>query len=133
MPLNFQVLRRYLLQSFQKKTHDMEIENKIIHQDNTPTHRASDTLMTTDFNVGFEKLEHSPNSPDLSPMDFAVFQKLKYHLKGKHSTEMRMAVRSFFITCDDSWYIMTYSRNGWTDTENALHVGVSTSRKCYYV
>lgn len=68
--------------------------------------RASDTWMTLDFNVGFEELEHNLYSPDLAPMDFAVFPKLKYQLKGREFRwieEMRMAVRSFFWISDESW------------------------------
>jgi len=38
----------------------------MLNQDNAPAHRAQETIMTIDA-LGFERLDHSPFSPDLAP------------------------------------------------------------------
>ena len=46
------------------------------------SHRATDTLLTINF-LGYERINHAPYSPDLAPMDFAVFPRLKDELRGR--------------------------------------------------
>jgi len=77
-----QVICRDLTKAFRRKRSGMEIEEIIYHHDNTPSHRAADTLETIDF-LGMERLEHAPYSPDLALMDFVLFLRLKRELCGK--------------------------------------------------
>ncbi|WAR23962.1 SETMR-like protein [Mya arenaria] len=51
-----------------------DMKSNILNQDNAPPHRAH--LITFDF-IGLERIVHRPYSPDLAPMDFAVFPRLK--------------------------------------------------------
>ena len=74
--LYFQVIRRDLVRAVRRKRPEIELETIILHQDNAPPHRAASTLMDIDF-LGFERLEHSPYSPYLEPMDFEIFSRLK--------------------------------------------------------
>ena len=103
--LIFQVIQRQLQNAIQKKRPDAEIENFIFHQDNTPAHRAKNTLLTIN-SIGFERIKHSPYSPDCPPMDFAVFPELKKDLRGKRFAdlqEQRMAVRKAVSRHDKIW------------------------------
>jgi len=77
----FHVLSRDLVRTIRRKRPDVEIESLVFHQDNAPAHRASETIITIDF-LGFERFDHSPYSPDLAPVDFAIFPKLKGDLRG---------------------------------------------------
>ncbi len=90
----------------------MDIEQMLFHQDNAPPHRSTDTTMTIDF-LGFHRLEHSPYSPDLAPMDFATFPRLKAGLRGRRFTdidELRLAVRSMVGTFEKRWYMDVYEK-----------------------
>jgi len=78
----FPVIRRDLTTALRRKRSGMEIEEIIYHHDNAPSHRTADTLETIDF-LGMERPEHAPYSPDLAPMDFALFPRLKSELRGK--------------------------------------------------
>ena len=68
-------MRRDLVHAIRKKRPGVYIESFIFHQDNAPAHRARETLLTIDF-LGFERLGHAPYSPDLAPIDYAIFPKL---------------------------------------------------------
>lgn len=106
------VIRRDLINAIRKKREHAEIENIIFHQDNAPPHRAHDTLMTIDF-LGFERIDHAPYSPDLAPMDFAVFPRLKSDLRGRHFTthqELQYTVRSTIAGYEQSWYKDIYTK-----------------------
>ena len=84
----------------------------LFHQNNAPPHKANETLMVIDYNVGFERIEHSPYSPDLAPMDFAVFPRMKGELRGKRFDnvyEIQTEVRSFLKKCTEDWYSEIYS------------------------
>ena len=52
------------------------LESLVFHQNNARAHGAQETIMTIDF-LGFERLDHSPYSPNLAPVDFAIFPKIK--------------------------------------------------------
>ena len=56
-------------------------------QDNAPAHRAASVcLFLTPKNV--KSLNHTPNSPDLSPPDYFLFPKLKMKLKEPHFADV---------------------------------------------
>ena len=57
------------MRALRRKRPKIELETIILHHHNAPPHRAVSTLMDIDF-LGFERLEHSPYSPDLAPFDF---------------------------------------------------------------
>ena len=71
----------------------MELDQVILHQDNAPPHCAQSTLLEIDL-LGFERLEHSPYSSDLEPIDFDIFSQLKKELRG-----VRHADRRELVTC----------------------------------
>ena len=66
--------------ALRKKRPECDIETLTLHKDNAPAHRSEDTLMTIDF-LGYERLRHAPYSPDLAPMDFAIFPRLNAELR----------------------------------------------------
>jgi len=58
-------------------------DNWMLHHDNTPCHTA---ISVIEFlaKKGIPVVPQPPYSPDLSPCDFFLFPKLKFHLKGRH-------------------------------------------------
>lgn len=59
-----------------KKTHFL------LHRDNARVHWAESAINNLDL-LGFDHVYHAQYSPDLSPMDFNVFQTVKAELRGK--------------------------------------------------
>ena len=58
-------------------------DNWMLHHDNAPCHTA---ISVTEFlaKKGIPVVPQPPYSPDLSPCDFILFPKLKFHLKGRN-------------------------------------------------
>ena len=52
----------------------------MLHHDNAPCHMAISVIEFLDKNL----VPQPPYSPDLSPCDFFLFPKLKFHLEGRH-------------------------------------------------
>ncbi|XP_060555546.1 histone-lysine N-methyltransferase SETMAR-like [Ruditapes philippinarum] len=106
------VVRRDLTNAIRKKRAGCDIENLIFHQDNAPAHRADETLLTIDF-LGYERLRHPPYSPDLAPLDFCVFPRLKADLRGRRfdtEDEIKYAVRSAIRSYTPEWYADIYRK-----------------------
>ena len=57
--------------------------NWMLHHDNAPCHMAISVIENL-AKKGIPVVPQPPYSPDLSPCDFFLFQKLKFHLKGRH-------------------------------------------------
>jgi transposase len=55
----------------------------MLHQDNAPCHMAISVIEFLS-QKGIPVVPQPPYSPDLSPCDFFLFPKLKFHLKGCH-------------------------------------------------
>jgi len=55
----------------------------MLHHYNSPCHTA---ISVNEFlaKKGISMVPQPPYSPDLSPCDFFLFPKLKFHLKGRH-------------------------------------------------
>ena len=51
--------------------------------DNAPAHRALSTQRKLAY-LGFQCLDHPPNSPDLASSDYNLFPGLKKQLEGSH-------------------------------------------------
>jgi len=51
--------------------------------DNAPAHQALATQKKLAY-LGFQCLDHPPYSPDLAPLDYHLFPRLKKQLKGRH-------------------------------------------------
>ena len=51
--------------------------------DNAPAHQAFATQKKLTY-LGFQCLDHPPDSPDLAPSDCQLFPGLKKQLKGRH-------------------------------------------------
>ncbi|CAC5366269.1 SETMAR [Mytilus coruscus] len=83
------VLRRDLVQALRKKRPYLaaNIEQVILHQDIAPAHTSLKTNLEIDL-LGFECLKHPPYSPDLAPMDFAVFPHIKSFLRGQRFDDL---------------------------------------------
>ena len=96
-PLNrtgyFHTMRRDLTNAFRKKLLDCNNEEMLFHQDNNPSYRASETLMTIDFHLYEQRRQHPAYRQDLAPMNFAVFLQLKGRMF-QSLEEHRMVVRS---------------------------------------
>jgi histone-lysine N-methyltransferase SETMAR len=105
-------VRRDLTNAFREKGAGCDIENLIFHQDNAPAHRADETLLTIDF-LGYERLRHPPYSPDLAPLDFCVFPRLKADLRGRRfdtEDKIKYAVRSAIRSYTPEWYVDIYRK-----------------------
>ena len=58
-------------------------DNWMLNHDNAPCHTAISVLEFL-AKKGVPVVPQPPYSPDLSPCDFFLFLKLKFHLKGRH-------------------------------------------------
>ena len=58
-------------------------DNWVLHHDNAPCHTAI-TVIEYLAKKGIPVVPQPLYSPDLSPCDFFLFLKLKFHLKGRH-------------------------------------------------
>ena len=58
-------------------------DNWMLHHDNAPCHTAISVIEVL-VKKGIPVVPQPPYSPDLSPCDFVLFPKLKFHLKGRH-------------------------------------------------
>ena len=77
-----------------------------MHQDNAPPH-VSEYTQTELAIIGVECLRHPPYSPDLAPMDFAIFPEIKSNLKGQRFysiKELKRATAEIIAKYDSSWY-----------------------------
>ena len=74
-----------MLRALRKKRPHMSenIENVLLHQDNVPCHSSKHTQAELDI-LGIDRIEHAPYSPDLAPMDFALFPTAKAELRRIH-------------------------------------------------
>ena len=74
---------KHLRDAMRRKKPELKAENNLIlHQDNTPPHKAKIVvhyLIKHSVNL----LEQAPYSPDMAPCDFLIFLKLKMPLRGK--------------------------------------------------
>ena len=60
----------------QKKRPGIPLDDFILHQDNAPPYRAQ--MTTHEIGIfGFKTIRHPPYTPDLAPMDFAIFPTVK--------------------------------------------------------
>jgi len=58
-------------------------DNWMLHHDNAPCHTAISVIECL-AKRGIPVVPQPPHSSDLSPCDFVLFPKLKFHLKGRH-------------------------------------------------
>ena len=58
-------------------------DNWLLNHNNAPCHTAI-TVIEFLAEKGIHVVPQPPYSPDLSPRDFVLFPKLKFHLKGRH-------------------------------------------------
>ena len=101
-----QVLRRDLVHTLQKKRPEIPLEDFILHQDNAPPHTAQTTTLEIGV-LGFKTISHPPYSPDLAPMDFAIFPTVKKQLKGmrfRSLQELRSATSRIVAQYGQQWY-----------------------------
>ena len=68
----FQVLRRDLVQALKKKKPELPVSHFLLHQDNAPPHVSEATKLELSL-LELGTVSHPPYSPDLAPMDFAIF------------------------------------------------------------
>lgn len=95
-----------------RKRPGIDLDQVILHQDNAPPHRAESTLLEIDL-LGFERLEHSPYSPDLAPMDFDIFPRLKKQLRGVRHADRRdleLHVQEVIRNFDTTLYGSVYDK-----------------------
>ena len=82
------------------------LENVIFHQDNALCYTSHNTLLELDL-IGFQRLQHAPYSPDLAPLDFAVFPYLKSQLRGRkfeNLQELQEETLKVFRGLNSSWF-----------------------------
>ena len=68
-----------------EKRHGKVTKGVLFLHDNAPADRALATQKKLAY-LGFQCLDHSPYSPDLSPSDYHLFPRLKKQLKSRHFT-----------------------------------------------
>ena len=66
------VLRRDLVRAVEKKRPGIPISHFLLHHDNAPAYSAASTRLELSL-LDLETVPHPAYSPDLAPMDFAVF------------------------------------------------------------
>jgi len=66
-----------------KKNLGKVIKGILFLHDNAPAHQALATQKKLTY-LGFQCLDHPPYSPDLAPLDYHLFPRLKKQLKGRH-------------------------------------------------
>ena len=59
------------------------MENLFFRQDNAPAHRAEDTQLVPQIQLGIEIVSHSPYSQDMPFYDFAWLTWFKRKLRGQ--------------------------------------------------
>lgn len=90
-------------------------KNIIYHQDNAPSHTAEQTKLELDL-LGFSRISHPPYSPDLAPMDFALFPYLKAKLRGQRFSgleELKQETLRILARLDQAWFQNVYQK--WID------------------
>ena len=122
LPYIFQVVRRDLIQTIRKKRPELsqQLENVIFHQDNAPAHTTATTQLEITL-LGFDKITHPPYSPDLAPMDFAVFPHVKAELRGTRFSdfcELKRATLNAVRRLDEQW------------SKNIFNKWIQRHRKC---
>jgi hypothetical protein len=80
--INFQVLRRDLVQPLRRKQPQLDLDDAILHHDNAHTHRAHDTELEVNL-LGLSLLPYPPYSPDLTLLDYRLLPDLKKELRGQ--------------------------------------------------
>lgn len=106
------VLRRDLVDALRKKRPGIPLEYFILHQDNAPPHTAEVTKLEIGV-LGFQTISHPPYSPDLAPMDFAVFPTIKKQLKGRRFQSLealRRATAKIVAQFNEQWYINVFDQ-----------------------
>lgn len=96
------------MNALRKKRPDMYLDTGtvIYHQDNAPSHTAHTSQLELDL-IGFDRLSHPPYSPDLAPLDFAYFPKLKEHLRGQrfeNFDELKLETQKFNRSLKSEWF-----------------------------
>ncbi len=102
----FQVLRRDLVQAIKKKRPGVPVSNFLLHQDNAPPHVSATTRLEISL-MEMECIRHPPYSPDLAPMDFAVFPEIKAQLRGRRFGslgELTVQTQRIISHFDEQWY-----------------------------
>ncbi|WAR08694.1 hypothetical protein MAR_018652 [Mya arenaria] len=91
-------------------SHYFEPKSKQASMDKAPSNTARNQQLDIDV-FEFQRAIHSPYSPDLVPLDFAYFPKLKTYLRETRfndRTEIGHAVQTFKRTLDRDWFIDVY-------------------------
>ncbi|XP_052820122.1 histone-lysine N-methyltransferase SETMAR-like [Mya arenaria] len=110
-------VRRNHMHALRKKRPDMaaQIENVVLHQDNAPSHTATNTQLDIEV-LGLQQAILPPYSPDLAPLDFP---QLKTFLRGTRfndRTEISHAIQTFNRTLDRDWFMNVYEN--WARSHN---------------
>ena len=95
-----------LRESIKEKRRGKIRRGVLLQQDNAPVH-SSKVAMQSVRDCGFELLLHPPYSPDLAPIDFFLFSKLKKELRGQRyddDDELMLAVEGFCKGHDSPFY-----------------------------
>ena len=117
------------MRSLKRKRPQVELDQVILHQDNAPPHRAQLTSLEIDL-LGFERLEHSPYSPDLTPIDYDIFPQLKKELRDvRHADrrELEFICRRLFGSLTNSCMVPC-TTNGSTGIKSVSMRRENTSR-----
>ena len=117
--------RRYLVNAIRKKLPKKaeQLENVILHQDNAPRHTA-ETQLEISW-IEFNQIAHIQYSPDLAPMDFAVFPCIKSELKGLQFTndaQLKRATMRAVRKLDSRWCNSVFEK--WVQRyKKCVHIG----------
>ena len=103
-----------LINIWKKSNPNIDISKMILHQDNARIHNCAITKKFLEKKK-IKILRHPPYSPDLSPCDYYMFNKIKNKLKGKvfrSSHHLKLAwvsalkelTKNDFHTCFRMWF-----------------------------
>ena len=88
-----------------------ELENVLLLQDNAPAHTADRTGLELDV-LRFGRVRHPPYSPDLAPLDFSLFPRIKSELRGirlENLEHLKQEVSRVIASLDTKWFRDAFS------------------------
>lgn len=120
--------------ALQKKRPSVKLEDCFLHHDNAAPHVSEYTQRKLTI-FGVECLKHPPYSPELAPMDFAIFPEFKSQLRGQRfcSVEgLKQSTAEIIAQYDSNWYSGIFDQKpGMKDVSSTKRVALKRSETSY--
>lgn len=99
------MVRQDLTMALQKKRPSVKLEDCFLHYDNAAPHVSEYTQRELTI-FGVECLKHPPYSPELAPVDFAIFPEFKSQLRGQRFCsveDLKQSTAEIIAQYDSNW------------------------------